>query len=252
MSDQKKKIIINLGISLFLIGLMVLGLNRDKILTKKAFFNSRTNSFCVNRYCFELKDKHWWYRSQVGLYQAKTENINQMVTKFNQINLETLVSTNGSKKHLYGFEGKPQVVLKINGRKLEIGNLNSSFTGTYVKNGDNVFATEILLSKETLANLNSYIDLTINKWPKDKIKKTNLKTQEEAIIEKVTNMVALDILKKVDISKVKHDRVVIDFDDYQKQLIIGETDGVYFASVDEVLFWEISQDDYFAIKSKIG
>lgn len=136
---------LNSYLSVFIL-LVVLGgvLLKFGVFDKKEglYFGAEINEFCVNENCYKKDDQN--------LYQ---EIIQATIEKWKTIKLIDIISTNKDKFQEMGFV-EPKVILKINGKNLEIGAISSDYTGTFVKreNEDKIYKINVIMDKNNIAN----------------------------------------------------------------------------------------------------
>lgn len=107
-----------------------------------SYFGGEIGEFCVNENCYKKDDQN--------LYQ---EIIQATMEKWKNIKLVDMISTNKNKFQEMGFV-EPKIILKINGKSLEIGAISSDYTGTFVKreNEDKIYKINVIMDKNNIAN----------------------------------------------------------------------------------------------------
>jgi len=109
---------------------------------KEPYFGKVINEFCVNSFCYKKGDD----KLNINVIEPTLE-------KWQTIQLLSLISTNKDKFNSLGFTDN-KVVLKINGKSLEIGQITSDYTGTLVKkeNEDKVYSINVIMDKNNISN----------------------------------------------------------------------------------------------------
>ncbi len=107
---------------------------------EKEYFGKIINEFCVNDKCYKREDA-----------QLRQEVMKATLDRWQTIKIIGLVSTNKEKFGSLGF-GEEKIILKINGKELEIGNISSDYLGTLVKKpGEEVvYKIDVIIDKNNI------------------------------------------------------------------------------------------------------
>ena len=75
--------------------------------------------------------------------------------KFKKISTDDLISTNPSKLNSFGLGDNEKLILKIDNKKIEIGNVGGSFDQTYFRkeNENTVYLTKVTIDKNLIMNI---------------------------------------------------------------------------------------------------
>ena len=116
--------------------------------THELYFGKVINEFCVNSFCYKKDDK-----------KLNKEIIEATLKKWQTIEILDLISTNKEKFSSLGF-GDNKVILKINGKSLEIGQITADYTGTLVKkeNEDKIYSINVIMDKNNISNPEYWLD----------------------------------------------------------------------------------------------
>ncbi len=114
---------------------------------EKEYFGKVINEFCVNDKCYK--------RDEANLRQ---EIMTATLDKWQTIKIIETVSKNPDKFQSLGFLNE-KVILKINGKELEIGNISSDYLGTLVKipGKEIIYKIDVIIDKNNINNSEYWI-----------------------------------------------------------------------------------------------
>jgi hypothetical protein len=106
------------------------------------YFGGEIKEFCVNTFCYKKDDE-----------KLNKEIIEATLTRWQRIQILNLISSNKDKFDSLGFTDN-KVILTINGKSLEIGQITADYTGTLVKkeNEDKVYSINVIIDKNNISN----------------------------------------------------------------------------------------------------
>jgi hypothetical protein len=101
------------------------------------YFGEKIDSFCVNELCLmksELTD---------------SELVESMLKKIRELEIGEVVAENRDNFRKLGFEENNRVWLRSGDKKIELGRINNSYSGTYVRVDENgpVYTTNVIVDK---------------------------------------------------------------------------------------------------------
>lgn len=238
----------------FAILVLLTFLKHESKVETKTLIEGDIQNFCFNDSCVEKDGSRWWVKKEEIKQPANKEKVENYIDKFKKLKLGTKVSNNKNKESAFGFDNT-QVKLTINKKSMLIGGIESNFTGSYIKliDSDDVYLTNVVIDRDF-----DLVDLTITKWPKENVKKivatngirqTVINNKDVIFVNKLVNLNGLKYLGPIDKEKAKAIKIVINDGEYN--LIIGTIGNTYFAMNREDDYYEISKDDFFALRSKI-
>jgi hypothetical protein len=107
---------------------------------EKEYFGKVINEFCVNDKCYKRDGQN-----------LRQEIMKTTLDRWQTIKIIGIVSTNKEKFQGLGFMNE-KVILKINGKELEIGNISSDYLGTLVKKpGEEVvYKIDVIIDKNNI------------------------------------------------------------------------------------------------------
>jgi hypothetical protein len=272
---KNKPIILNLGFLLLLIGILTILFFKPWIREPKIknYFGDNILGFCVNDICLGQTNNGGWQVVRGDLKApASADLVTSLLTKLKDIKLDEEISQNKDKFADLDI-GVSQVVLEVNGKKLEIGGHNSNYDGTYVRESDKnkVYNSGIILTKTNLGDINYWINKTITNLPILQIKNITInsdnkskeylpkdnKWQDQKMVEKVANLTAVKFLNNF--SPVEQKKVMIDVqtENDRTRIVLGKNPldkktQIYWASTDEFNYYEITHDDFSLLTGKIN
>jgi len=106
------------------------------------YFGIEINEFCINENCYKVNDE-----------KLNSEIIEATLIKWKTIKIVEKISINKDKFKSFGFDDK-KILLKINNKTLEIGNIYSDYTGTLVKkeNEEIIYKINVIIDKLNISN----------------------------------------------------------------------------------------------------
>lgn len=115
---------------------------------KEPYFGKAINEFCVNSFCYKKDDN-----------KLNKEIMEATLKKWQTIQILDLISTNKEKFNSLGFTDN-KVILKINGKSLEIGQITADYTGTLVKkeNEDKIYSINVIIDKNNISDPKYWLD----------------------------------------------------------------------------------------------
>ena len=274
MNWRKNKLLIISTVVLLVVGVGVVWMVKGPELTTKktsAYFGNQIDKFCVNEICLQKTGDNWMVSNGQYSVPANSELAESYVTKFKDLKLGDMLSVNQENFVNLGI-GVSQVVLKINGKSLEIGNANSNYDGTYVREADGktVYNLDLILEKSHLAETDIWINKILTNLPTsqiDKITITNSKNsrvfvqkegkwEDQKWVDKAAGLTAVKLL--TDFTPGTETKIVITIDKgvQNTQLILGETikpknTPVYWATTDSNYYYSITPEDFNLLTGKI-
>lgn len=269
---MKRKIINHTSISLALLLIVsVLVLFKSGKLEKQAetaaYFSSEINNFCIDDLCLNKRESGWFMDYGTLSLPAESENIEATVKRLNDIKLVEIVSQNREKFASMGIkEGEEATILKTQNKSLEIGNVNQSYSGTFVReeNGDKVYVIGMVLDKTNLKSPEYWQLKNITNLPLYQIKKITVKSddaisreilpdddgkwKDEKAVEKVAHLQAINFHEVIKDAAVDYE-FIVDTEDgshnfYLKRQDNGRRVYKYLSSKDKEYFFEISKEDF--------
>ena len=119
------------------------------------FTNNEIDKFCINNYCLEKNNNVWFVVEGNNKDEAKVEMIKIYLDKFKKISTDDLISTNPSKLNSFGLGDNEKLIMKIDNKKIEIGNVGGSFDQTYFRkeNENTVYLTKVTIDKNLIMNI---------------------------------------------------------------------------------------------------
>lgn len=110
--------------------------------TIEPYFGTDIKEFCVNTFCYKKDDE-----------KLNKEIIEATLKKWGTIQILDLISTNKEKFNSLGFTDN-KVILKINEKSLEIGEITADYTGTLVKreDEDKIYSINVIIDKNNISN----------------------------------------------------------------------------------------------------
>ena len=115
---------------------------------KESYFGTDIKEFCVNTFCYKKDDS-----------KLNKEIIEATLSKWQTIQILDLISTNKEKFNSLGFTDN-KVILKVNDKSLEIGQITADYTGTLVKkeNEDKIYSINVIIDKNNISNPEYWLD----------------------------------------------------------------------------------------------
>ncbi len=268
---MNQKIINPISLSLLVILLMVGAvLIKSGKLSKEdvggSYFENDISRFCVKDLCLNKINEAWFVEQGDQLIPAESENVEITVGRFGEINLSEIVSENKEKFSLLGIGDDSQIYLTINEKTLELGNIENSYSGTYVreKDGGQVYKVPLVLDKNNLSDPSYWIQKNITNLPIYQINKVTVsgdkinkefvpdegeKWANETWIERLSHLKSVGFLKKEEGETVFDLEYKIQTGGEENRLFVrrvglGRRRYQYQASRDKQYIFEISKEDF--------
>ena len=244
------------------IGLLAFQIKKGRIVKTETYFGEVTN-WCLNDNCFDTNGKDVWITQKTS-HKAPTDKEKglQFWEDIKNVYLSDLVSVNSDNFAHLGFN-EDKLVLKSNGKILEIGNVTDDYRYTFVKVDNKIYKIRSVWNKEIFKDSQYWLNQTITNLPIYQIIKVvieNNDKQREIIpsegkwrndkwLEKISSLKSETYLGednyKDDINTYKFN---IEADSGKSELIIGKTDTgkaiVYWASSNNIDYYSIKAEDY--------
>ena len=224
------------------------------------FFQGDIGKICTNKYCLENKEGSWFIVEGNSAVPAESENVEATVTRLKEIRLDELISDNQQRFLSLGLAEENITLLTINGKTLEIGNIERSYSGTYVreKDGNKVFKISIILDKDNLNDKNYWLMKNLTNIPIYQMKKVLVNNKEilpdetgnwtnEEFAEKISNVRALSFVGKETGAKSVEYKIETEIGDYYiylRKVDLDKKQFSYQASKDGEYFFEIGREDF--------
>lgn len=255
---------------IFGIGL-IFGLNIIKVksLTKKnyhPFFDGKIENFCINEVCVNQDNGQWKVKDGQKTAPANQEMVNIYLQKWQNIYLEETASINKNNFSNLGI-GSSRVILSINDKKLEIGNINSRYEATFVKpdNEEKIYLTSIVFDKNELSKFDYWMNKTLTNLATVQTTKITIVNNGKSIsvepkegvwknqewVEKVNHLTTNNYLENFLPSDPKT-KINIENEISQVEINLGEKINenkktIYWATIDNINYYEISKEDYILL-----
>jgi hypothetical protein len=150
-NSAKNPIIVSLVIVIILITLIAwraISANKGKEIGN--FLDTQANEACINDYCLKLEDR-WYIQNEGNRIPGDKAVIEKFLTELNSIKLDNLVSVN--ENNFNNFElSDNQMVVNVNGRRLEVGKISSEGNMTYIKVDNRVYKIDKVFDKKAMAS----------------------------------------------------------------------------------------------------
>lgn len=220
-------------------------------------FPGDISNFCVNNLCLNKNDQTW----MVNNIPANKENVENIIEKLRRIKLETAVSENKDRFGEMGITDGNKATIDVGGKKLEIGNINSYYDGTYIKPADKdvIYDVPVLLDKNSLTSEDFWVKKSLTNVPTSQVKKILVGSQEvtnKKIIEKLANLNAVKYLP--DNKGLAPNRTFeIVLDDKRIVMKIGwkyldRRTRLFWATTDEKFYYEIGINDFNLLTARLN
>jgi len=141
MEKKNKQRLLSSFLILIILSILIVWKSNLLHVKTENYFKGEIKTICVNDYCANDDD----------------QNINQEIfslskDKWKNIKVLDLIAENTDKYESLGFSEKNKVVLKINNRELELGNVSSDWTGTLVKTNNKIYKINVVIDKNNISN----------------------------------------------------------------------------------------------------
>ncbi len=224
------------------------------------FFEGEINNFCMNDLCLTKEQGSWYIDKSETKIPAETENVEATINKLKEISLDNLISENEEKFDQLGIGGENILLLAINGKSMEIGNIEKAYSGTYAraKEDNRVYKIPIVLDKLNLESEDYWKLKNLTNIPTYQIKKIvannkEIITDEEGnwknqkFVEKISQLKALSYIgQATNENSIEYliETEVGNYNLYLKKVDLGRRKYSYQASRDGNHFFEISSEDF--------
>ena len=238
-----------------------------------SFFSNNIDKFCINSICVFAQNGNWLVNNGDVTAPSNKEVVKAYINKFKQIVLSEEISINKDRFAEMGIGQTNPVVLTINGKKLEIGKIDSNYDGTYVRelDGKVVYDVGVILDRDNLENSDQWINkvltnLAVLQTKKITVTSVGNKTEvtpkdgkfaNQNWAEKVDHVVGTKLLPGYKETSDVKTSFNIESETDSAQLVVGKNTNnwrnpIYWASNDEVYFYAISSDDYNLLTGKFN
>lgn len=225
----------------------------------QAFFKS-FEGFCINQYCLSKEGGVWIVNDSKSNRPANSEAVEMIKKRIEELVLGEIVSENREKFAGLGIGGTGKVIVSAGEKRLELGKINSSYTGTYVRqeDGEAVYLSQVVLDKEGMMSPEYWERKTISNLPVYQIKKLTIKSGEKSreVTQKDGKWEAEDWVNKV--AFLNSEKYLADFEpdesvkfeieveteNSKQRLVLGKKKNVCWVSDDEKFYFEIKKEDF--------
>lgn len=154
--------------SVVIVGLIMILPKYQKKDTK--VFKSEGGDLCIGDICLIKSGDNWLINTGGNQIPADGEIVDNFIKQLTKLELGQIVSSNSEKFANLGF-GNTKVELSYAGVKLEIGKINSSYDGTYIRVNSQgpVFNSNVIIEKDSLSKTNYWESKKITNIPKQDI-----------------------------------------------------------------------------------
>ena len=139
MEKKNKQRVLNSFLVLIIFGILVFwrsNIFKPKI---KNFFTGEISTICVNDYCAKKDDP-----------KINQEIFSLSKDRWKNIKVLDLIAENTDKFESLGFNNNSKVILKINNKELELGNITSDWSGTLVKINNKIYKINVVIDKNNV------------------------------------------------------------------------------------------------------
>lgn len=252
---RKNKVLFFSFVLVVMVGLAVGYKERKKNkTTAEKWVEGAIDGFCVNDICVEKTAEEWLVKEGAVEIPAEDEMVEVTVSRMEDIVLDQIVSENKEKFIDLGI-GEEEVVLHVNGQKLELGSISQKYDGTYVKpeGGEVVYKVKMVLDKNSWSQADYWQKKVLTNLPKLQIKKVVIekgeKKQEISEDEELMTAVSYIGLGQYlfDFKAGEEEcRFVIETEGEVKEFLVGmkreEGQNIYWASEKGKHFFEIDKE----------
>jgi hypothetical protein len=276
--SEKRKFKNGIVISLIVLLVVSIGLGweikKPEIISKKIqnYFSGEIDKFCINNICVQKNGSDWMATNGKTTAPANKEITETYVKRFGEIKLENIASINQSNFAGLGI-GVNQVILEINGKKIEIGNINAYYDGTYIREpeGKTVFEVNTVFEKEHLNSFDQWVNRTLTNLATLQTSKITMskngKTKEfmpkngqwddSSWMDRAVHLTAINYLSGFTPGNEIKTSLEIETDKQKVNLTLGKSivdkkNAIYWATTDEKYYYSISTDDYNLLTGKIN
>ncbi|MCL4384038.1 DUF4340 domain-containing protein [Patescibacteria group bacterium] len=256
-----KSFLLSLLVVLILAGVLLVPRIKKPDKTAATYFLSTDSGFCINTVCLTPKDSLWWVKVGNSQAPADSDKVEAVRKSLQSIVLTTVVSRNSDRASELGFPQSNGVVVTVNGKKLELGDVGPDYASTFVRvpGSTVVYSVPTIMSKEDWSNENSWLNRRITNWPLYQIKKINSVTPDkdgkwtnDKWVEAVVHLNAVSYDPgQYNTSQAKKFEVVMD--NGQGTLWAGQSGtgkkAVYWATTDQKVFYQIKKEDFDLLTS---
>lgn len=220
------------------------------------FFPKDIGGFCLDKICLEKKDNLWIVKADNKLIPANDDLVNTYIEKFKQIKLNDLISENKDKFKDFGIGADNKLILKINDKNLEIGNVSINTNETYVKenNKNSIYKIPFVLNRDDLTQVSNWEKKELTNLPQFQIKKITAKWRNKnkefvpkdnnwensKQIDKIAHLEIAKYLENFKLDNLQKYEFEIETENGKTKLVIGK----YFATLDEKYYFEISKENF--------
>ena len=228
-------------------------------------FFGQFESFCVNQFCLNKEEGSWVVNDTKTKVPANSEAVEMMIGKLKEVKLQETVSQNSNKFGEMGIGRNNKVLVIAGNKKLELGNISSDYTGTYVREneGSTVYKTETVLDKENMVTPDYWSKKTISNLPRFQIKKVTIKRdgkikevipkegrwKDEKWIDKVALLNSVKFLDGFKPDQSNKAEIEAETEKEKVKLILGKNKidrktDVYWVSNEGKYYFEIKKEDF--------
>lgn len=228
-------------------------------------FFDQFESFCINQFCLNKEEGSWIVNDTKIKVPANSEAIEMTIGKLKEVKLKEIASQNSKKFGEMGIGGNNKVLVIAGNKKLELGNISSDYTGTYVREneGGTVYKTETVLDKENMVTLDYWSKKTISNLPKFQINKVTIrkdgkikeltpkegKWEDDKWIDKVAFLNSVRYLEGLKPDESNKVEIEAETEKEKVKLILGKNKidsrtDVYWVSNEGKFYFEIKKEDF--------
>lgn len=233
---------------------------------ERKFFEDKITKFCINKICINQENGKWLVETGQIKIPANQEIVDIYQKRLAEIELSEIISNNESRFAELGIGGTNLVIIEIGNKKLEVGNITYTTSGSYVREpGAKVaYRIPIILEGGNLASLGYWQNKKVTNLPIYQIKKIVIdngkkskvteakdgKWENQKLVDKVAYLLAVKFLPDFK-EQGKRMSITITTEGGETKLTLGRMkDGkrwLYWATTDNNWYYEIAGTDYFEL-----
>ncbi|OGL52703.1 hypothetical protein A3K55_01780 [Candidatus Shapirobacteria bacterium RBG_13_44_7] len=266
MKEKLRNPVVISGFLVLLLGLVVVVKEgRWKKEEVGVFFPTTIEKFCLNQVCLYQENQRWMVNDGKIVAPGNKETIEGIIERLREIKLTEMVSNNPDRFGDLGIGGEEKIILTVGEKKLEIGELSTDYSGTYVREegGGVVYKISAYLDGENWAGRDYWEEKMMTNLAVGKIKKVTIvmgkkerffeakegKWANERWINKVASLAAEKFLNDFNPEKSLVATIKIESEGENINLSLGRLKNVYWASTEEKYFFQISRSDFDLLTS---
>lgn len=252
MSTKSLAIISGVAAGLMLVAVMIRwgGWRENK--KPEKLFRDQITEFRINDLSLTKNEDGWWVSWGTMKVPADKEIVENLVKRFEEIELGQTVSENRDRWGELGIGESQTVILEIGGKKLEIGKIAADYQGTFVRDDEGrwVYKTAVVLDKTNLTSFDYWRQKMVTNLPRFQIKRVTVNSREiksQKIIDKACSLAAEKYLAGFSRGKSVTYQITIETENDKQNLIVGKEKAkrpIYWATTDEKKYFEIKKGDF--------